>query len=59
MSINIISITNFLVKILLENSWRKIKMIKISHLDHLVLTVKDIDKTVDSYTKILAMKRNF
>ena len=34
-------------------------MIKISHLDHLVLTVKNIDKTVDSYTKILDMKRNF
>ena len=34
-------------------------MIKISHLDHLVLTVKNIDKIVDSYTKILAMKRNF
>ena len=31
-------------------------MIKINHL---VLTVKNIDKTVDSYTKILAMKRNF
>ena len=32
-------------------------MIKISHLDHLVLTVKDIDKTVDFYTKILGMEK--
>ena len=32
-------------------------MIKISHLDHLVLTVKDIDKTVDFYTKVLGMKK--
>jgi catechol 2,3-dioxygenase-like lactoylglutathione lyase family enzyme len=31
-------------------------MIKINHL---VLTVKNIDKIVDSYTKILAMKKNF
>ena len=32
-------------------------MIKISHLDHLVLTVKDIDKTVDFYTKVLGMEK--
>ena len=32
-------------------------MIKISHLDHLVLTVSDIDKTVDFYTKVLGMKK--
>ena len=30
-------------------------MIKINHLDHLVLTVKDIDKTVEFYTQILGM----
>ena len=35
----------------------KIKIIKISHLDHLVLTVSDIDKTVDFYTKVLGMKK--
>ena len=32
-------------------------MIKISHLDHFVLTVKDIDKTVDFYTKVLGMEK--
>jgi len=32
-------------------------MIKISHLDHLVLTVKNIDKTVDFYTKVLGMEK--
>ena len=32
-------------------------MIKISHLDHLLLTVKDIDKTVDFYTKVLGMEK--
>ncbi len=32
-------------------------MIKVSHLDHLVLTVKDIDKTVDFYTKVLGMEK--
>lgn len=32
-------------------------MIKISHLDHLVLTVSDIDKTVDFYTKVLGMEK--
>ena len=32
-------------------------MIKINRLDHLVLTVKDIDKTVDFYTKVLAMEK--
>ena len=32
-------------------------MIKTSHLDHLVLTVKDIDKTVDFYTKVLGMEK--
>jgi catechol 2,3-dioxygenase-like lactoylglutathione lyase family enzyme len=32
-------------------------MIKISHLDHLVLTVKDIDKTVEFYTKVLGMEK--
>ena len=32
-------------------------MIKISHLDHLVLTVKDIDKTVDFYIKVLGMEK--
>lgn len=32
-------------------------MIKISHLDHLVLTVKDMDKTVDFYTKVLGMEK--
>ena len=35
----------------------KIKIIKISHLDHLVLTVKDIDKTADFYTKVLGMEK--
>lgn len=32
-------------------------MINIKNLDHLVLTVKDIDKTVEFYTKILGMKK--
>lgn len=32
-------------------------MIKINRLDHLVLTVKDIDKTVDFYTKVLGMEK--
>ena len=32
-------------------------MIKISHLDHLVLTVKNIDKTVNFYTKVLGMEK--
>ena len=32
-------------------------MIRISHLDHLVLTVKDIDKTVAFYTQILGMQK--
>ena len=32
-------------------------MIKINHLDHLVLTVKDIDKTVEFYTQILGMEK--
>lgn len=30
-------------------------MIKIDRLDHLVLTVKDIDKTVEFYTIVLGM----
>jgi len=32
-------------------------MININRLDHLVLTVKDIDKTVEFYTNILGMKK--
>lgn len=32
-------------------------MIQIKTLDHLVLTVKDIEKTVDFYTRILGMKK--
>ena len=32
-------------------------MIKINRLDHLVLTVKDIDKTADFYTKVLGMEK--
>ena len=32
-------------------------MIKINRLDHLVLTVSDIDKTVDFYTKVLGMEK--
>ena len=32
-------------------------MINTSHLDHLVLTVKDIDKTVEFYEKALGMKK--
>lgn len=32
-------------------------MITISHLDHLVLTVKDIDKTVAFYTQVLGMQK--
>ncbi|MDD2886373.1 MAG: VOC family protein [Aliarcobacter sp.] len=32
-------------------------MIKINRLDHLVLTVKDIDKTVEFYTKVLGMEK--
>jgi catechol 2,3-dioxygenase-like lactoylglutathione lyase family enzyme len=30
---------------------------KISHLDHLVLTVKDLDASADFYTKVLGMER--
>lgn len=32
-------------------------MIKIKHLDHLVLTVKNIDATVEFYTQILGMEK--
>ncbi len=32
-------------------------MIEIDRLDHFVLTVKDIDKTVKFYTKVLGMKK--
>ena len=32
-------------------------MIKIDRLDHLVLTVKDIDKTVEFYTKVVGMEK--
>lgn len=32
-------------------------MFKIKTLDHLVLTVKDIEKTVEFYTKVLGMKK--
>ena len=32
-------------------------MIKIDRLDHLVLTVKDIDKSVEFYTKVLGMEK--
>ncbi|ADG91767.1 Glyoxalase/bleomycin resistance protein/dioxygenase [Arcobacter nitrofigilis DSM 7299] len=32
-------------------------MIKINHLDHLVLTVKNIDATVEFYTQILGMEK--
>ena len=32
-------------------------MIKISHLDHLVLIVKDIDKTVEFYINVLGMEK--
>ncbi len=32
-------------------------MISINRLDHLVLTVKDINKTVEFYTNILGMKK--
>lgn len=32
-------------------------MIKIDRLDHLVLTVKDIDKTVEFYTIVLGMEK--
>lgn len=32
-------------------------MIFVNCLDHLVLTVKDIDKTVEFYTKVLGMKK--
>ena len=32
-------------------------MIQIKNLDHLVLTVKDIDKTVEFYTKVLGMEK--
>lgn len=32
-------------------------MINIANLDHFVLTVKDIDKTVDFYVNILGMKK--
>jgi len=32
-------------------------MIDVNRLDHLVLTVKDIDKTVEFYTQVLGMKK--
>lgn len=32
-------------------------MIKVNRLDHLVLTVKDINKTADFYTQILGMEK--
>jgi len=32
-------------------------MIKINRLDHLVLTVKNIDKTVEFYTNVLGMEK--
>ena len=32
-------------------------MIKIDRLDHFVLTVKDIDKTVEFYTKVVGMEK--
>ena len=32
-------------------------MIKIDRLDYLVLTVKDIDKTVEFYTKVVGMEK--
>ena len=35
---------------------RNYAQISIDRIDHLVLTVKDVDKTVDFYTKILNMK---
>ena len=35
---------------------RNYAQISIDRIDHLVLTVKDVDKTVDFYTKILSMK---
>ncbi len=31
-------------------------MFSISHIDHLVLTVKDIPKTIDFYTRVLGMQ---
>lgn len=32
-------------------------MITINRLDHLVLTVKDLDKTIDFYTRVLGMEK--
>ncbi len=32
-------------------------MFKVKSIDHLVLTVKDIDKTVEFYTKVLGMEK--
>ncbi len=32
-------------------------MIKVKNLDHFVLTVKDIDQTVEFYTKVLGMEK--
>lgn len=32
-------------------------MINIKNLDHLVLTVKDLDKTIDFYTNVLGMEK--
>lgn len=34
-------------------------MFKIKSLDHLVLTVKNIDKSVEFYTTVLGMERSF
>lgn len=38
-------------------SQKDYQMLQIKTLDHLVLTVKDIEKTVSFYTKILGMKK--
>ena len=34
------------------------KKIKIDHIDHVVLTVKDVNKTIDFYTNILGFELN-
>ena len=44
------------ISLLYSFIWHFLRM-KISHLDHLVLTVKDIDVSVDFYQRVLGMKK--
>ncbi|KAK7099664.1 glyoxalase domain-containing protein 5-like isoform X1 [Littorina saxatilis] len=50
--------TLFLFVAFLRMSQGQLKPIKINRLDHFVITVKDLDTTVDFYTRVLGMKVN-